>query len=310
VRAMILGAGLGTRLRPLSALRPKPALPVRGVPLVAYPLALLAHHGVTEVVINLHHGPDALRESAERWAPPGLRVTFSHEERLLGTGGGIRRAADFLRDSDPCLVLAGDMVLDLDLAALVARHRARRDAWTLVLRDDPRGETFGTIGLAADGRVRRIARRLDLGGERRAGVYVSVNVVSSRMFETLPDGEVFGHLDGWLAPLMSGGAPDVRGEILPPEACTWDPVGTPGEYLAANLRPSPLSFLDADAVAARAGTRFAPGLVLGAGSELGPGAELRDAVVWEDEHVPAGFRARGGVFAGGRFHDCGGRLAP
>lgn len=304
MRAMVLGAGLGTRLRPLSDLRPKPAVPVRGLPLIAYPLALLARHGVTEVVINVHHRPQLLIEAAERHAPPGLRVRFSHEAAPLGTGGGIRRAAAFLRESDPCLILAGDMLIDVDLEALIGQHRSRRDEWTLLLRDDPRGGSFGTIGVDAAGSIRRIGRRFDLGGEQRAGLYVHVTVVAARAFDTLPATEVFGHLDGWLAPLLRAGARDIRGELLGPEQCAWEPVGTPAEYLAANLHPPPLSFLDADARARREGARIAPGLVIGAGAEVGAGARLEDVVVWDGERVPAGFTARQGVFAGGRFHPC------
>jgi NDP-sugar pyrophosphorylase family protein len=301
---MILGAGLGTRLRPLSELRPKPAVPVRGLPLIAYPLALLARHGVSEVVVNVHHQPQCLIEAAERYAPPGLRVRFSHEKALLGTGGGIRRAAAFLRESDPCLILSGDMLLDLDLSVLIGQHRERRDAWTLLLRDDPRGRSFGTIGIDAGGRIRRIARRFDLGGEQRAGLYVHVTVMAARAFDTLPEREVFGHLDGWVAPLLQAGAQDIRAEILGQEQCVWEPVGTPAEYLAANLHPPSLSFLDADARAMQEGVRFARGLVIGAGAEIGPGARLEDVVVWEGERVPSGFVARRGVFAGGRFHPC------
>jgi NDP-sugar pyrophosphorylase family protein len=220
MRAMILAAGLGTRMQPLSTLRPKPILPVRGVPLLAYPLAWLAHHGVREVIVNLHHFPDATRAVAEVWAPPGLRVHFSEEPLLLDTGGGIRRAADFLRESDPSLVIAGDMILDLALRPLLDCHRARGDAATLVLREDPRAARFGTIGVDAAGRVRRIARRFDLGGEVRAGVYVSVNLFAARIFESLPDREVFSHLDDWLAPRLAAGATDICGEVPhPPRVC-------------------------------------------------------------------------------------------
>ena len=144
---MIVAAGLGTRARPLSLLRPKAALPVRGLPLIAYPLAELAALGVNEVIINTHHLPGMLEAAAERHCPPGLHLSFSHEPSLLGTGGGIRRAAPFLRESDPCLILGGDMLLDSDLAGLVRLHREQTHAVTLLLRDDPRGRRFGTIGL-------------------------------------------------------------------------------------------------------------------------------------------------------------------
>lgn len=302
MRAMILAAGLGTRMRPLSTLRPKPILPVRGVPLLAYPLAWLARQGVDEVIVNLHHFPDATRAVAEQWAPPGLRVHFSEEPLLLDTGGGIRRAAAFLRESDPSLVISGDMILDLDLGPLLDRHRARRDAATLVLRDDPRAVRFGTIGVDGAGRIRRIARRFDLGAEGQAGVYVSVNLFAARVFDSLPDRDVFSHLDDWLAPRLAAGATDICGAVLAPDACLWEPVGTPTEYLEANLHPQRLSYFDADARAAAIGVRLEADLVIGAGATLGRDVQLQRAVVWDGERVPDGFRGRDGVHAGGAFH--------
>lgn len=301
---MIVAAGLGARMQPLTELRPKPACPVRGLPLVTYQLELLARHGVTEVIVNTHHLPDALVAATERHCPSGVRVAFSHEPELLDTGGGIRRAAAFLRESDPCLILGGDMILDADLTALRERHQARGDAVTLLLRRDPRGADFGTIGVDAAGRVRRIGSRFDLGGVRDAGVYVWANVVSARAFDTLPEREVFGHLDHWLAPRLRDGASDIRAEVTDVTDSVWEPVGTLTEYLRANLAPPRLSYMDADARAQAAGTRFERDLVVGAGATLGAGASLRRSVVWEDERVPNGLRASDGVFAGGAFHPC------
>jgi NDP-sugar pyrophosphorylase family protein len=302
---MIVAAGLGTRARPLSLLRPKPALPVRGLPLVAYPLAELAALGVTEVIINTHHLPGVLQAAAERHCPPGLRLSFSHEPSLLGTGGGIRRAAAFLRESDPCLILGGDMLLDSDLAGLLRIHRERKHAATLLLRDDRRGRSFGTIGVDGRGRIRRVGRRFDLGGETQAGVYCWANVVAARAFDWFPDREVFSHLDNWLLPAVAAGREDICAVVQKGPECVWEPVGTPCEYLAVNLAPPRLSYIDPDAVASRLGTRFAPGLVLGARAQIGEGAVLERAVVWDDEVVPAGFRGSDGVFAGGTFHPCG-----
>jgi len=304
VRAMIVAAGLGTRLRPLTGLRPKPALPVRGIPLLTYSLCLLARHGVREVMINVHPLPEIAMEAARRHCPPGLALSFSHETTLLDTGGGIRRVAAFLRESDPCLLLGADMLLDADLGRLVRAHRERGDAWTLLLRDDPRGARFGTIGIDAEGRVRRIGRRFALPGEQRSGVYVWANAVAPRAFERMPDREVFSHLDDWLVPWLAAGAGDVRAELWGPDECGWEPVGTPREYLDANLSPPRLRHLDADALARRAGARFEAECVIGAGATIGPGARLRRVVVWDGERVPAGLRGEDGVFAGGAFHPC------
>ena len=308
---MIVAAGLGTRMRPLTELLPKPALPVRGVPLIAYQLALLHRHGAREVAINAHHLPERLERAARSWCPEGMTLRFSRELELLGTGGGIRRMASFLRESDPSLVIGGDMLLDFDLGALAAWHERGGHAASLLLREDPRAERFGTIGVDREGRVRRIAARQDLGGEERAGVYAWANVLSPRIFESLPEREAFSHLDDWWMPALARGETGIRGLVVGPSACRWEPVGTPEELLAVNLTELSLDYLDVEAATRRAGARVqrdergALDLVLGAGARLGRGASLRRAVVFEGEEVPPGFRAEGGIFAGGAWCACG-----
>jgi len=302
VRAMIVAAGLGTRLRPLTDWLPKPAVPVRGLPLIAHPLALLARHGVTEVVINTHPLPERLEAAAREHCPPGLSLRFSREEELLDTGGGIRRVAGFLAESDPCLILGGDMLLDTDLSELVREHRASERGVTLLLRDDPRREQFGSIGVDASGVVCRIGSRHRFCDgdhiETRSGVYVWANVVSARTLTSLPEREVFSHFDGWLAPRLASGARDVGGVFQP---CLWEPVGTLDEYLAANFEAHAPSYFDADARARARGVRFEPGCVLGAGARVESGASLERVVVWDGETVPAGFTGRDGVWARDRF---------
>lgn len=304
MRGLILAAGLGERMRPLSALRPKPALPVRGLPVAAYGMRLLARHGVTEAALNTHHLPDVLRRAVEPWVPPGLDVTWSHEVHLLGTGGALRRLAAFLVESDPCLVLAGDMLLDADLSKLADLHHSRGDAVTFLLRKDARAPLFGTIGVDAEGRVRRIGRHFDLGGEVRAGVYAHATLLSARALAALPEREAFNHLTDWIAPLLAGGAEDIRAEVQGPGECLWEPVGIPREYLRVNLHPPGLSYADSDAITRETGTHCEGDLVVGSGASLGEDAVLERAVVWDGERVPAGLRARGGVFAGGVFHPC------
>ena len=305
MRAMIVAAGLGRRLQPFTRWRPKPAVPVRGLPLIAYPLALLARAGVTEVVINVHYLPAMLRRAAEAWTPPGLRLHFSHEDELLQTGGAIRRVAAFLRESDPCLVLGGDMVVNLDLASLVRRHTRSGRAATALLTEAPEAAQFGTIGLDGQGRLRRIANRFDRGREEQAGVYTWVNVLSARAFETLPDRDAFNHLDDWWAPWSEAEPDAVGGEVLgPDDGCQWIPVGTPAEYLRANLSLPALSYLDVDAAARAAGARIERSAIVGAGARVPDDVVLEDTVVWDGEDVPAGSQLRGGVFAGGSFHPC------
>jgi len=311
MRAMILAAGLGTRMGGLSQLRPKPALPLRGVPAIAHLLDLLVAHGVTEVIINLFHGADTMRRVAESSCPSGLRLHFSEEPRLLGTGGGIRRAAHFLRESATSLVLAGDMWLDVDLGAFAERHRSGGNAATLLLRRDSRARRFGSIGIDAEGGVRRIADSLDMGGETQSGLFVGVRAFAPAFFDALPErDDAFEDLRDVLAPRLRAGRRDVAGLLLDAAVCRWEPIGTPREYVDANLTPPaplPASARKLRPQAADFDAQHA--VVLGRDARLGRGVHLERAVVWEDEQVPAGFRGCDGVFAGGRWHRADGDAA-
>ncbi len=308
MRAMIVAAGRGERMLPLTRLLPKPALPVRGLPLIAYHLALLSRCGVDEVMINLHHLPERLQQAAQRHCPPGMRLHFSPERELLDTGGAVAQVAAFLRESDPCLLLGGDMIVDIDLAALAERHRASGRAVTMLLVEHPRAADFGTLGLDRHGGLCRIAGRMNFAGrdnpEREAGIYTWVNVVSARAFDTLPELRAFNHLDDWWGPLARRKAGEVGGEVLSSQKCLWMPVGTLAEYLDANLASPQLSYLDVEAAAKAAGVRLADDLVLGAGAVLPEDARLSRMVVWDGERPPAGLNAQDGVFAGGAFHPC------
>jgi len=299
-RAMILAAGLGTRLRPLTDLCAKPALPVRGIPVIASLLELLNSHRVTEVIINLHHKPETIRQAVEAFKPSGMEVVYSDESSPLGTGGGVRQAREFLMESDLCLVMAGDMLLDLDLTGVISRHQQRGDLATLVLREDSRVDRFGSIGIAKGGAVRRIAESLNLGHEDAAGVFTGVRVFSRQALESLPERESFEDLRDWLVPALESGTLDVTGDLLAPDGCSWQPVGTPAEYLQANFQSPDLTYFDSDAKA-----ELHDDLVIGADAHVGAGAQLSRCVIWDGESVPADTKATDGVFAQGRFISCG-----
>ncbi len=150
---MILAAGLGERMQPVSGRCAKPALPVLDEPLVARMLRQLAEQGIESAVLNLHAHPESVREAAGGAAIP---VEFSSEPELLGSGGGIRAARTRLEPGGRFLVLNGDMWLDLDLRAFLEAHERAGAVATLALRDDPRKRRFGTIGYNGGGSVCRI----------------------------------------------------------------------------------------------------------------------------------------------------------
>ena len=158
--------------------------------------------------------------------------------------------------------------------------------------------------------MRRIGASLNLGSERDRGLFLGVRLLSPRAFDSLPSREdAFEDLRDWLGPRLVSDPSALRGEILEPAACRWEPVGTPAEYLAANLDPPPLPYArDPHPLAAgmrvleyNDGTARA---VVGAGATVADEALLERAVVWDGESVPPGTRVENAVFAGGGVHDC------
>lgn len=155
MKAMILAAGLGMRLRPLTDTTPKPLLPIAGRPILVWNLLLLKHHGITDVIVNLHHLGEQIVQAIGDGSRLGLRVAYSHEPEILGTGGGIRQAGPFLKDG-PFLVLNGDTLSSCDLTGLIAAHRAGKAPATLALREDPAAAAWGPVTVDKSLRILQI----------------------------------------------------------------------------------------------------------------------------------------------------------
>lgn len=191
MKAMVLAAGLGTRLRPLTDDRPKALVEVAGRPLITYNLALLRHHGITDVVVNLHWHGEALRNALGDGRHFGLSIVYSEEHPLLDTGGGIKRAQALLGAGD-FVVMNSDTILDLPLDRLIAHHRARGAAATLVLRRDPHQARYGEIEIDREGRVRRFLGRPErVEAPLTPYMFAGVHVLSQRVFDFMPSGGVF-----------------------------------------------------------------------------------------------------------------------
>ena len=124
MKAMILAAGLGTRLRPLTDDRPKALVEVAGRPMLYWVIARLARHGFTDIIINAHHFAEQIEDFAAAYNSPGVSLTVSVEEEILDTGGGVRKAAWFFDNEEPFLVHNVDVLTDLDLSGLMDAHRA------------------------------------------------------------------------------------------------------------------------------------------------------------------------------------------
>ncbi|HZO04939.1 MAG TPA: NDP-sugar synthase [Solirubrobacterales bacterium] len=156
---MVLAAGLGTRLRPITYAMPKPMVPVANRPVMEHILRLLARHGFTETIANLHWFPDLIRDYFGDGSASGVELSYSYEEQLLGTSGGVRKAADFLGDS--FLVISGDALTDLDLGAMREFHESHDGIATLATKRVADTSQFGVAITGADGRIQGFQEKPD-----------------------------------------------------------------------------------------------------------------------------------------------------
>jgi mannose-1-phosphate guanylyltransferase len=304
--AMLLAAGLGTRMAPLSARVPKPALPILDEPILLALVRTLAAEGVSRCVVNAHAHPETMRLVLAR-AP--IPVELSLEPTLLGSGGGIAAARRWLDHGEPFLVLNADMWLDLGLAGLRAAHAAarRRGARaTLALRDEPRKQEFGSLGYDARGFVRRITQLVDRGGEVASGLFAGMHLIEPILFRQLPARETFDIVRDVYVPWLREDGCALAAWPMP-LGLRWEPVGTPRELLEVNLaalaRVEAGRCISSDAridaplappvfVGARArverGARVGPQVVLGQGALVRAGTRLRRALVLPGARPPAG----------------------
>jgi mannose-1-phosphate guanylyltransferase len=295
MRAMILAAGLGKRLRPLTDQLPKPLVPVVGKPNIVRTIEHLAACGIREIVINLHHLPEAIRAVLGDGSSRGVSIEYSPEPAILGTGGGIKQALSHLGDST-FAVINGDALFAPDLAAALAAHRRRGALATLVVRGDPRAEDYGAVGLDDQDRVRRLVWAGDASTARRSYMFTGVHLLEPEIVEHLPDEGCI--VRRTYVPLVEQGAP-IFG--LPDSGYFCD-LGTPKRYLEANValvtgreslpgfEPPPDGVHRGHGVVIGPGCRLRPGAVIGDAARLAAGIEVERSVVLPGAEVARNLR--------------------
>lgn len=311
---MILAAGFGTRLGPITQRRPKPMLPICGAPLVRWAVGWLSHHGVRDIAINLHHLGEQIEAELGDGSELGVRIRYSPEHgMILGTGGGLRQARPLIDDGDdgPIVVVNGKILVDLDLGQVLAAHRRHheRDGGeaTMVLRPDPEGRWGRPLRLDADDRL------VELVGERSPSVrepvsgplmFTGVHVVQPRFLDRIPaageqcvvrtayrqaaaQGRVFGVVSEryWWEHstperYLEGVFNVLDGRVQLPYAEQHlqgvhpEAIVDPGASVHAPV------WIGAGARVGR-GATVGPHVQLGARAVVEPGASLRRAVVWD-----------------------------
>jgi NDP-sugar pyrophosphorylase family protein len=287
---MVLAAGHGLRMRPLTLLRAKPVLPVLGRPLLHWTMERLARAGVREVMVNLHHLPDSVTAALHDGRKLGVRVRYSHEpDTVLGTGGGPRAVRDFFGDQ-PFLLVNGDVLFDFELAELRARHLRSGACATLALRRNPGGYT--SVVTDRRGRILAIADRPRPAGGT-VSMFASVHVMAPALLERLPDGVSDSVRDLYI-PLLGAG------ERLQGVRCggAWYDLGRPSLYRDAQLRLlRGRSRVDVQA-------RVSPSALLirsvaGARARVGPGARIESSVLWDGAVVDTAARVERSIVVEG-----------
>jgi mannose-1-phosphate guanylyltransferase len=330
MKAMILAAGLGTRMRPLTGHCPKPLLPLLLQPILDHILTQLPRHGICDVIINLHHRADQLARwlgDGSRW---GVQLSLSFEPEILGTAGALKRVEPLLRDA-PFLVLNADVLIDMDLQALWHWHCQRQALVTMVLRPDPAARSYGAVLVDADGRVQLINGRpsthVPATGEET--MFACVQVVDPQVLERIPP-YGFSMTTSDVYPALIERHAGVYGY---PYTGYWMDIGTPERYLQAHwdmldgalgdawiqrlpagsrlvLRPDDMPLLAPGVtlvppvvlgpdIALAPDVHLGPYAVLGAGCRLASGAMVRDSVLWDGVQVGAGAQVRGCTLATG-----------
>ena len=315
---MLLAAGRGKRLRPLTHLRAKAALPVLNIPLIQYTLQYLRGFDIREVVINLHHLPHSIKEAVSN---SGMEAHYSWEEELMGSAGGLKMMEGFL-SGDDFLVLNGDILTDYNLQQLISFHRQHKSLSTLVLRPNPNPARYTPIEVDSEGRILRIGNH---GGEKTPGanttyMFTGIQMLSAEVLSFIPQGSYAELARDVYRPLLQKKVP-LYGLIT---EGFWLELTTPREYLEANLillkreasergfwsRVAPLgeniaqlygapSPLVGDMVILQKGLLFEGGVVIGDRSFVGWNCRLKDSLLWEDCSVGEGSILEGSILTAG-----------
>jgi mannose-1-phosphate guanylyltransferase len=276
---LVLTAGLGTRLRPLTDILAKPALPVAGQPLVARILRSLAAQGITDAVLNLSHLPHTVTGVAGDGAEFGVRVRYSWEQPVLGSAGGPRHALPLL-DAPRFVIVNGDTLTDVPINDVIAAHERSGADVTMAVVPHPAPGRYGGVRVSDDGLVEGFSGRTEA-PDAPLWHYIGVQVVERHVFADLPDNEPAESVGGMYRDFVK------RGRVAAHRSdSTFRDIGRPEDYLDTSF-----------AVARDEG--HASGVLAEAGAVVDAGADLDRVIIWAGARVEARARLSNCIVAGG-----------
>ena len=277
IPALVLTAGLATRLRPLSFVRAKAAVPVAGLPLITRILRQLHGAGVVDAVLNLHHLPHTLTRIVGDGSDLDMRVRYSWEAPILGSAGGVRQALPLLA-APTFLVANGDTLADVDVAALVDAHRRSGALVTMAVTENSEPQKYGGVVVAADGSVTGFAAR---GSSHTSLHFLGLQVVDTGVFAALDAGTPYESVGAVYPALIRTRPGSIWAHMCSAE---FFDIGTPDDYMRTSLL-----------VACREGDTP----LQGARTHVDPTARVEASILWDDVEVGAGSMLRGCVVADG-----------
>jgi mannose-1-phosphate guanylyltransferase len=289
MKAMILAAGSGTRLRPLTALRPKPLFPVYSIPLLAITLNQLVAAGVRDIMVNSHHLSRQITDFLDRIARPDLAISHSYEPELLGTGGAIKKVERFWGDQ-PFMVVNGDILHTVDLADAYRAHTENGSLATLVLHDHPRFNQVEVDGEGAIVGIRQKRVRETTSGTSLLA-FTGIHVISPCILDEISANRYADIIDVYL--YLAARGMDIRGHRA--TGHYWCDIGTPEDYHRIHrdihehrCRPAgivPGSPPAAGGSSIGAGSALNGYISMGKNACIGSNCSITDSVIWDDVSI-------------------------
>ena len=301
MKAMILAAGYGTRLRPISYKLPKPMVPLCNRPLIGWSVESFLAAGVRDVIVNVHHLAESIEGYLRAHYFGEVDFHFSFEKEILGTGGGVRRVRALLENEEDFFLVNGDTVQFPHYDELRAARRAADSLAALTLRHPPEGDRFTSVWLD-DGFITGFGK-----GTGDPLMFAGSHCISSRIFRYLPDKDFSGIVDEVYGPLLDTKRETIAGVV---DDGLWFDIGTPQRYLSASqalleaivrgdVRPPKDSRVRGDCLIANSSTARTSIVRSVVGARSIVKGELHDTTVWDDCAVGGGARLERCIVAHG-----------
>jgi len=323
MKAMVLAAGLGTRLTPLTLDVPKPLIPLMNRPILDRILSNLYSVGVRDVVINTHHIPERIERDVPMFLRDGMSVSFSYEPDILGGAGGLKKVQDFFGD-ETFLLVNGDIYFDFDLREAIDAHKNMEAVATLVLKAGENTNKYGAVGVSESGEISMFPYGVSREGTSQVGVFCGIHILEPEIFDFITPNTFFCINQNVYPPMIHAGK-KICGFF--PTARYWKDLGTLAEYLQVHWdimlgkayveeyqHVSEGVYLGNGSVVHKSvslvppvwvgegtlikgGGTVGPYVVLGRQNSIGNNVEISHSVIWDNVNLENGVKIHGSVLS-------------